>query len=206
MNRFQRFAVLAAPALLLAYGLVRLLDGADGEHGPGPAWTIGHLLFLTGFILYAVVVLAFRRLAGSGPFAGPVAGPVAGIATAVALVGVAAFLRVIVIDLIVGFRAPDHAAMRRIGDEYDRWPGDLGLYETLYDVGPLLFLAGLLTLAIQLVVRHRLPVWSPVLLVSGFVLITINLDLMPLGAAALLAAVLPATSNRSLVASSARRG
>jgi hypothetical protein len=113
------------------------------------------------------------------------------VALVAGLVGVAAFLRVIVIDLIVGFRADDHAAMSVIGDEYDRWPGDLGLYDALYTVGPLLFLAGLLTLAILLTREHRLPIWSPLLLVLGFITITINLDLIPLGGAFLLVALLP---------------
>jgi|SRR5215207_5292431 len=174
----------AAPLLFIAYGIVRLIDGADGAHGPGAAWTIGHLLFLAGFALYAVALFALRGLLVRSRGLSLVA-LVAG------LIGVAAFLRVIVIDLIVGFRADDHAAMSVIGDEYDRWPGDLGLYDTLYTVGPLLFLGGLLTLAILLTREGRLPIWSPVLLLLGFVTITINLDLMPLGGAFLLVALLP---------------
>jgi hypothetical protein len=86
--------------------------------------------------------------------------------------------------------------MDRIGDEYDRWPGNLVIYDTFYEIGPLLFLFGLLTLAILLTVVRKLPVWSPILLVLGFVFITINLDLMPLGAAALLIAVLPLVTSR----------
>ncbi|MFC5261535.1 hypothetical protein ACFPJ1_05370 [Kribbella qitaiheensis] len=174
----------AAPLLFIAYGIIRWIDGADGDHGPGLAWTIGHLLFLTGFALYAVALFALRGLLAR-------ARGVSLVALVAGLVGVAAFLRVIVIDLIVGFRADDHAAMSVVGDEYDRWPGDLGLYETLYTVGPLLFLAGLLTLAILLTRERRLPIWSPVLLVLGFITITINLDLMPLGGAFLLVALLP---------------
>ena len=179
----------AAPLLLFAYGIVRLIDGADGNHGPGPAWTIGHLLFLAGFLLYAAVLVGLRRLILRGR-------GVATVAVVAGLIGVMAFLRVIVIDLIVGIRAADPAAMDRIGDEYDRWPGNLGIYDTFYQIGPLLFLLGLLTLAILLTVARKLPAWSPVLLVLGFVLITINLDLMPLGAAALLIAVLPLVTRR----------
>ncbi|WP_132293503.1 hypothetical protein [Kribbella sp. VKM Ac-2568] len=174
----------AAPLLFIAYGIIRWIDGADGDHGPGLAWTIGHLLFLTGFTLYAVALFVLRGLLAR-------ARGVSLVALVAGLIGVAAFLRVIVIDLIVGFRADDHAAMSVIGDEYDRWPGDLGLYDTLYTVGPLLFLAGLLTLAILLTREHQLPVWSPVLLLLGFITITINLDLMPLGGVFLLVALLP---------------
>jgi len=174
----------AAPLLFIAYGIVRWIDGADGDHGPGLAWTIGHLLFLAGFALYAVALFALRGLLVR-------AREVSLVALVAGLVGVAAFLRVIVIDLIVGFRADDHAAMSVIGDEYDRWPGDLGLYDALYTVGPVLFLAGLLTLAILLTRERRLPIWSPLLLVLGFITITINLDLIPLGGAFLLVALLP---------------
>ncbi|ADB35929.1 hypothetical protein Kfla_6940 [Kribbella flavida DSM 17836] len=116
--------LLAAPALFIAYGIVRLIDGTDGAHGPGLAWTVGHLLFLLAFFLYAAVLLHLRRLAGSPR-------RLANVATAAGLIGVLAFVRVIVIDLIVGFRAADRPEMSRIGAEYDRWPGDLGLYDAL---------------------------------------------------------------------------
>lgn len=176
--------IVAAPLLFVAYGIVRLIDGADGNHGPGPAWTIGHLFFLAGILLYGAVLTGLRRLITRRR-------AVATAAVTVGFVGVLAFVRVIVIDLIVGFRAADRAEMSRLGREYDRWPGDLGIYDLCYNFGPPLFLVGLLTLAILLATERRLPAWSPVLLVLGFVVITVNLDLMPLGAALLLAAVLP---------------
>jgi hypothetical protein len=105
-----------------------LIDSADGNHGHGLAWTIGHLLFLAGFLLYAAVLVGLRRLIVRGR----------GVATVAVVAG----------------------------------------------------LVGLL------IVARKLPVCSPVLLVLGFVLITINLDLMPLGAAALLIAVLPLVTSR----------
>jgi hypothetical protein len=40
----------AAPALIFGYGVVRLIDGLDGEYGPGLTWIIGHLLFLAGLV------------------------------------------------------------------------------------------------------------------------------------------------------------
>src|SRR3712207_3367143 len=42
----------AAPTLLFGYGVVRLVDGRDGAYGPGLAWTIGHLLFLAGLVMF----------------------------------------------------------------------------------------------------------------------------------------------------------
>jgi uncharacterized membrane protein YhhN len=173
----KRVGVFAA-GFLVAYGIVRLVDGMDGEHGPGLAWTVGHLLFLVGFLLYGVLLVKARAALGRRRGVGTAA-------VVVGMVGVAAFVRVIVVDLIVGFRAPDHAAMSRIGDAYERWPGDLGIYEPLYTVGPLLFLVGLLTLAILLTIERQLPVWSPVLLPAGFVVISANLTLIPLGGALL---------------------
>ena len=178
--------LLTAPALLVAYGIVRLIDGIDGSHGPGLAWTVGHMFMLLGFLLYAVVLVHLRGLVRRPRW-------LASIAMTAGLIGVLAFVRVIVIDLIVGFRAADRPEMSRIGDEYNRWPGNLGIYDLAYTIGPVLFLLGLLTLAILLVRAHRLPVWSPVLLVLGFVVITVNLDLMPLGGALLLAAIVPLT-------------
>jgi hypothetical protein len=173
MGGMKKLGIVAS-GLFVAYGIVRLVDGRDGEHGPGTAWTVGHLLFLTGILLFGVLLVRARGLLRARRGLGAAA-VVAG------MVGVAAFVRVFVVDVIVGFRAEDHAAMSRIGDEYERWPGDLGIYEPLYTVGPLLFLAGLLTLAVLLTVERQLPVWSPVLLLAGFVAISANLDLMPLG-------------------------
>jgi len=174
--------LIAAPLCFIAYGIIRLIDGADGEHGPGPAWTVGHLFFLLGVLLYAVVLVGLARTLRTVP---------ARLAALAGLVGVLAFVRVIVVDLIVGFRAVDNADKPRISDEYDRWPGDLGIYDAFYALGPILFLLGLLTLSILLVRARRQPLWSPFLLLAGFVVISLNLDLMPLAGALLLGGLLP---------------
>ncbi len=54
-----------------------------------------------------------------------------------------------------------------------------------YSLGPLLFEVGLAALLIQLAVLRprRLPWWSPVPFLGGLVLISIDLDLLPVGAA-----------------------
>ena len=177
-------------ALFVAYGIIRLIDGANGDRGPGLAWTSGHLLFLVGMLLFGVVLLLARATVARRR-------TLATVAAVVGLVGVAAFVRVILIDLIVGFRAADHAAMSVVRDDYDRWPGDLGIYPALQVLGPILFLAGLLTLAVLLTLERRLTAWAPLLLILGFVVISANLDLMPLGGAllglAFVSAVRPAT-------------
>ena len=172
---------ITAGGLFVAYGIIRLIDGANGDRGPGLAWSSGHLLFLVGLLLFgAVVVLARRSLVRRRPLATT--------AAVVGLIGIAAFVRVIVVDLIVGFRAENHADMSRVRLEYGGWPGDLGIYDLLETLGPILFLAGLLTLAVLLTLEGQLTFWSPVLLLAGFIMISAQLDLMPLGGAMLGAA------------------
>ncbi|NEA31292.1 hypothetical protein [Streptomyces sp. SID13031] len=173
-----------SPLLLTAYGLVQWIDGADGEYGPGPAWTAGHLLFLAGFLLFAVVLVTIRRMVISARL-------VASIALVAGLLGVLSFVRIIMIDLLVALRSSDHQMMSDLRDAYDRWPGDLGVYDALYPVGPLLFLCGLHALMVLLVLQGRLPLWSPAVLVLGVSAIVAGLNLMPLSGALILASLVP---------------
>jgi hypothetical protein len=171
--------LVAAPALMFGYGVVRLIDGLDGEYGPGPAWTIGHLLFLAGLVLFGCVVVRLRSLVPTTTTARKVT---ASVAMVLALAGIVAFVRVIILDLMVGFQAADNAEMDVIRDDIGNVPGILP--EGVWDLGPLLFEVGLISLTIQLAVLHRrrLAAWSPVLIVIGFVCIMINLNLLPAGA------------------------
>jgi hypothetical protein len=173
----KKLGILAG-GLFVAYGLIRLIDGANGDRGPGLAWTGGHLLFLVGLVLFGAVLVLARRTLTSRRLLGTAA-------TVVGLVGVAAFVRVILTDLIVGFRASNHAEMGVIGGQYDRWPGNLGIYAPLQTLGPIFFLIGLLTLSILMTIERRMPVWAPLFLLAGFGLISANLDLMPIGGALL---------------------
>ncbi len=177
-----------APALMFGYGVVRLIDGRDGEDGPGPAWTIGHLLFLAGLVLFGGVVVRLRRLVATTTTARKVT---ASVAMALALVGVTAFVRVILIDLLVGFRATDNAEMRVIRDDIGNVPGILP--EAVWDLGPLLFQVGLLTLTVQLATLQprRLAAWSPALIAIGFACIMIDLSLLSVGAALFAFALAP---------------
>jgi len=170
----------AAPALMFGYGVVRLFDGLDGEYGPSLAWTIGHLLFLAGMVLFGVVIVRLGRLVPATTTARQVT---ASVAVALALAGIIAFVRVIVLDLVVGFLAADNAEMQMIRDDIGDFPGFLP--EAVWDLGPLLFMVGLLTLTVQLAVLHprRLAAWSPVMVVVGFLCIIVNLNLLPIGAA-----------------------
>lgn len=197
VHRHVRFACWAAPAFMLGYGVVRLIDGADGTHGPGPAWTIGHVLFLIGLSLFGVVVVGLRAMLSGARLRSRI---VANLATAFGLVGLLSFVRVILIDIIVGLRAVDHDAMSALYDRYDNDP--IALPSALYDVGPAFFFIGLVALlALQVAATpRRLPAWSPALVVLGFVVIQANLDLLPLGAALFLASLRP------VVAPTSRRG
>lgn len=157
---------------MFGYGLLRLVDGLDGSHGPGLAWNVGHCLFLLAFVLFGVLVVGLRRLVAN---TSAVRQLVADFATAAGLVGVFAFLRVIVGDLFPGT------------------DGILELPEVLRMAGPPLFLVGLVTLLSQLVGSepNRLPRWSPAVVFLGFVPIAADLDLLCVGAVLFAAGLMP---------------
>ncbi|MET9022517.1 hypothetical protein ABZV93_21305 [Actinopolymorpha sp. NPDC004070] len=163
---------MAAPLLLLAYGLLRLLDGLDGSHGPGLAWNLGHLAFLASVAAFGVLLVGLRRLAPTGSRRDRVG---ATVATAVALAGVAAFCWVI------------------LGDLLPAWKDVTPQPEPLFVAGPLSFVLGLLVLLVQLaaVAPRRLSAWSPLLVLAGFAALAVDLDLLPLGALLVLAGLAP---------------
>ncbi|WP_433331110.1 hypothetical protein [Spirillospora sp. CA-294931] len=171
LTTMGRASFLAAPACMLAYGLVRILDGRDGHYGPGTAWTVGHFFFLFCLMFYGVVLLELRA---------KVPGRAADLAAAVGLVGLVAFVRVAVVDIVVGLRADDPVQKkelaRRFADDPDFLP------RVVYDVGPLLFEVGLFVLLLRIALVTRAPRWAAGIVALGFVLVTVNLDLLPLGA------------------------
>jgi hypothetical protein len=175
MPRLVRFCAFAAPALMLVYGLLRVVDGLDGDRHNGPAWDLGHLAFFIAIVLFAVLALALR--AQDRP-AGTWQRVVVDAATVAVLAGAACFLWVITGDLSESF----HSAAP--------------LPDALQLAGPALFEVGLLVLLVRLVLARRLPVWSPVAVFAGFAAIGINLDLLPLGSALVLVALLPLARSR----------
>lgn len=171
-----RFVALVAPLLLLGYGVLRLIDGLDGTYGPdGVAWTVGHVLFGLAFVGLAVMIAQLRGLAPAAVGSG--SRRLADAAAVTALAGVACFLWVTAGDLSGWLRAT------------------FPLPHPLYAVAPPLYLAGLLTLLVRLTVadRHRLPLWSPVLVLLSHIVIIMDLDLMPAAAALLLVGLAPLT-------------
>jgi len=162
----MKLMAFAAPGLLLAYGILRWIDGLDGHRKGGPAWTLGHLAFFASTALFAVLaVLLYRRAT--------VARRVALVALASSVSGAGLMLWVITGDLSGSFR--------------DRWP----LPDPLQIAGPALFCLGLITLLSVQVAADRLPVWSPILFFLGYTAISINLDLLPLAGVLILGAAVP---------------
>ncbi|TQS47020.1 hypothetical protein [Cryptosporangium phraense] len=173
---------IAAPLLLLAYGVIRLIDGRDGAHGPGPAWTTGHLLFLASLLIFGLIALDVRRRLNTVPGA---------VAAAATLVGLIAFVKTVVIDIVVGLRASDHEAMHAVREQYES-----GADRVVDPLSPL-FPIGLAVLLVLLAVSRRVPWWSPVLAVCGFCSIVATLDLLPVAAMLLLVALVPLARERT---------
>ncbi|GAA1729175.1 hypothetical protein [Nonomuraea bangladeshensis] len=184
-----RAAFIAAPLLVLAYGVIRILDGLDGERGPGLAWTTGHLAFVAALLLFVPIYWRLRRMAGGGALA---------TATATAgTVGVAALVGQFGIDLVVGFMSADHAAMSVLFDRVQSVPG---VSFAVYDVLPSLFYVGQLALVTQLAAQRRVKAWTPVLVLADLALPFVDKDLIPLGALCLLVSFVPLARASAAVA------
>ncbi|MFG3258261.1 hypothetical protein [Streptomyces sp. NPDC048172] len=194
-----RLAFHLAPALMGVYGVVRLIDGRDGQHGPGPAWTIGHLFFLGSLLLYGVVIAGVRRRVLAAEGGGRGRRITVGVLAAVAGVGLAAFVRVAVVDIVVGLRAADAAEKSALSDRYADVPAVLP--QPLYELGPVLFMLGLLALLVQYAVtgprRGGAAALPPLLVLLGFAAIMADLNLLPLGAALLWLALASLTREKS---------
>jgi len=178
--RNTRLALIAAPALTVVYGLLRLLDGLDGARGPGFLWTAAHLSFLAALILFVPVMLTARRMAGGGAVATTFA--VAGV------IGVICAIAQISIDIVVGITAGDTAEMRQMFGEVREVPG---VAFAVYGPGPALFYVGLLALIIHLAVVRAAPVWAPVLIFLGIGAALASLDLLPLAGLLILGSLTP---------------
>lgn len=197
----KRTAFHLAPALMAVYGVVRLIDGRDGQHGPGPAWTIGHLFFLGSLLLYGAVIAGLRRRIVAAGGGGRARRITADVLTAVAGIGLAAFVRVAVLDIVVGLKAADAAEKSALSDRYADVPAVLP--QAFYEIGPVLFMAGLVAMLVQYAVvgprRGPRAALGPVLVLLGFVGITANMDLLPVGAALIWFALASVSSGSSLL-------
>jgi hypothetical protein len=175
-----RPAFIAAPLLVLAYGVIRIFDGLDGSRGPGLAWTTGHLAFLAALVLFIVIFRDMWRMLDRNRLA--TAGLVVG------LVGIACAFAQFAIDIVVGFMAADHDAMSPLFMQVKEVPG---LSLAVYDAGPFLFYAAQLALVIQLATRKQVKIWTPILVLLDFTLPVITKDLIPVGAICMLVSFWP---------------
>ncbi|MFD5145636.1 hypothetical protein [Streptomyces sp. NPDC058401] len=188
-----RTAFVAAPVLMGAYGVIRMLDGLDGSRGPGFAWSLGHLCFLAALVLFVQGFAAMRTMTGGGRLS--TVGLWTGTAGAVALAGQFA------IDLVVGFMSADRGAMEEMFTRIQDIPGMLPVF---YELVPLLFFVGQLILVAQLAARRVLKPWAPVLVLVSALVPLIGKDFIPLGAALLLVAFAPLRPVRETAAAASK--
>jgi hypothetical protein len=160
----MRSITIAAPLLMLGYGVARWIDGFDGARHNGPAWPIGHTMFFVAVVLYAVQAVGLARRAADRP-------TIAWVALTATFAGAFCFLWVITGDLFAGF--------------------DLSLPGILNAAGPLLFVLGLVTLLALPAVARRVPFWCPIAFLIGYLAISVDLDLLPLAALVLVVAAVP---------------
>jgi hypothetical protein len=159
----MRWISITAPVLMLVYGVLRWVDGRDGQRKDDLAWDAGHVSFLVAMVLFAVlaVLLAHRS---------PRAPRLAAAAAAVAVFGAGCFVWVI------------------LGDLFEAFPSLIGALDA---AGPVLFVLGMVTLLGLHVAAGRVPAWSPVLFFAGNAAAGVSLDLLPLAALLVLAATVP---------------
>lgn len=170
-----RIPFIAAPVLTLAYGVIRILDGLDGERGPGLAWTTGHLAFIAAMVMFLLVFGHLRRLAGRDVLST--------VTAVVAALGALALITQFGVDVVAGLLADDRAGMSEIFRSVRSYQ-----FVSLiaYDLGPYLFYVGQLVLVVQLAVQRRIAAWTPLLVLVDLVMPLVDKDLIPVGAAVLL--------------------
>ncbi|MEU7743643.1 hypothetical protein [Nonomuraea sp. NPDC049158] len=185
----NRTALIAAPLLVLTYGLLRIIDGLDGVRGPGLAWTAGHLAFLGALTLFIPIFWEMRRMLGRSALATT--------ALVVGVVGIGCAAAQFAIDIIVGFLAADHDAMGPMFEQVKAVPG---VSLAVYGAGPILFYVAQLSFAALLAGNRLVKVWVPVVVLAEIVLSAVNLDLIPVGAILLLVSFLPLMGRRTTTA------
>jgi hypothetical protein len=162
-----RRTAIAGPVLMLGYGVLRFIDGLDGDRGNGLAWDAGHVMFFVAMVLFGMLAVAVRPLTPTWARRAGLAG------TAATLFGVGCFLWVIA------------------GDLSDRFQEAAPLPDALAVGGSALYPLGTLVLLGLLVAARKLPVWSPLLFGVGIAGVTIDLDTLPIASLVILVALAP---------------
>ncbi|MFC7549623.1 hypothetical protein [Plantactinospora sp. GCM10030261] len=151
--RLPAAGLVAAPLVWLAGWVVMRLGGSAG---PNIGWDVAHALWIVSFVLFGAAAYGLYRMAGSSS--------TGRVALAVAFTGAATLVVQMVIDLAVGWRAADKAAM---SDRYDEVFAVPGVELVFFMIGPMLLFAGLLALVVVAAARHTVPVWRVLLVVTG---------------------------------------
>ncbi len=176
----NRTLLVAAPLAMTAYGLTRIIGRLDGHYGPGADWQLAHLFGLAGMLLFIPIVLGLRpltRTAGT---------PV----TAITLAGLATTIVQFAADMILAVAATDRDHLKTLQHQFTDQPG---IQLAFYDIGPMLFFLGIVTLAALTAAAGHLPWWSPALMLIAVLLPAADLNLMPLTGLLMLAALVPLT-------------
>ncbi|MFD2764246.1 hypothetical protein [Micromonospora eburnea] len=168
---WMRPVAVTASLLLLGYGVLRLIGGLNGPRDKTAwPWMVGHTLFLFGIVAFGALIVGLHGLLRA---TSPRLGAVDDVAALAGLVGAAGFVWVI------------------LGDLFPRFADAVATPDLVLLGGPALFELGLLTLLVRAAVARLLPAWAPVLVLVGFGSFAVNLDLLPVGAALVLAGLLP---------------
>jgi hypothetical protein len=162
-----RVAAVVVPLLLVGYGVARHVDGLDGSHGPGVAWTVGHLAFLAAMVGFGALAVQLGSDARGGPWPALATG-----GRLAALIGVGLFCWVILTDLSPWL------------DETAPVP------DALMTIGPPAFGGGMVTL-LALQVGRWVAWWAPLAVLGAIVALGADLDLLVPAALVLLVALWP---------------
>lgn len=181
----DRVLFAAAPALFLGGWL--LMRPIDGQSEPGGWWTAAHAVWLAGFVLFAVMGLRFRRIAGARTTGQRIA-----VTTSVAIVLVSSLANIVqlVIDLIGGFTSTDSAELKNAFADVKDIPGAEAL---IYGVGAQIVFVGLIVFAVLAAVVRRGTPGSAALVTAGTVVMAVGMGFgrnhwtVPLGMVCLLA-------------------
>ncbi|MGH8879329.1 MAG: hypothetical protein ACRD0P_18630 [Stackebrandtia sp.] len=152
--KLTKVSFMASPGLiLLGWAVMR----AMGTEGREPGWTIGHVLWLSGYLLVGVACVALYRMIVA---ARPTVRPVAGAVLVVAGVGTACLVVQMVIDLVAGFATSTVGDKNAFTDEIQAVPGILPL---VYQWGPVLMFTALLAQTIHAAMARCVPAIAAVL-------------------------------------------
>lgn len=181
----DRAVFAAAPALFLGGWL--LMRPIDGQSEPGGWWTAAHAVWLAGFVLFAVMGLRFRRIAGARTTGQRIA-----VNTSVAIVLFSSLANIVqmVIDLVGGFTSADSAELKNAFADVKDIPGAEAV---IYGIGAQIVFVGLIVFAVLAAVVRRGTPGSAALVTAGTLVMAVGMGFgrnhwtVPLGMVCLLA-------------------